>query len=868
MNSLITHKNRNLEGIGGKAKNLFQLDEQKIPVPKWSVIPASVILEQLSNPIDLEQTKKELLDAVVPTSILDEIKEWFGTNAVRKSYAVRSSAIDEDGAQFSFAGQFETFLHIPFDKLSEHICRIWQSTVADRVISYRKENNLPLNFGIGVVVQEMLEPETSGVAFGLNPVSGNTEEKVVSSVYGLGEGLVSGELDADTFHVSKDVIQSSIAHKKYQFTRSESGVGISKKNVSEEMQDSASLNESQLREIERILDQLHQHLNGPQDIEFALVNSKVYLLQTRPVTAANKKPQGEYILWDNSNIIESYPGITTPLTYSFIIKMYEMVYRQFVGLLGVKEHEIERHQEVFANTLGLVRGRVYYNLLSWYKMLAMLPGYSINAEFMENMMGVKERFKLKEDYRMSKGLARVRIVGMLFKMIRLQARLPKERDRFLSQLETIMTEYQSMDYTVMTPKEIATHYARFEQTLLLKWKAPLINDFFAMIWFGMLQKQTGKLCPDEPNIHNDLLCGSQDIISVEPIHRSMSISKNISANTDCKMLFLNHTPEEIWGILSKEQFPEIKSEIDKYIDLFGNRCVGELKLETISYGQDPTLFIKVIKSYVEQGITQRQGGNNNIEDKLRQQAEERIFTKLKGKPIKKWWFRYILKKARDLVSNRENLRYERTRGFGMVRTMFSALGERLAKDGILEHPRDVFYLELDEILGLQHEPLASDILKTVAMRKATFANYHQQRDPEERFFTYGYNFTNEYIYSTEKMEPIEGDLSGIGCCPGRVQAKVRVVKNPNEIDSLNGDILVTSSTDPGWVTLFPTASAIIVERGSLLSHSAIVSREMGIPCIVSVTGLLRTLKTGDEVIMDGSTGEIQVIQDNKGNSEK
>ncbi len=92
-----------------------------------------------------------------------------------------------------------------------------------------------------------------------------------------------------------------------------------------------------------------------------------------------------------------------------------------------------------------------------------------------------------------------------------------------------------------------------------------------------------------------------------------------------------------------------------------------------------------------------------------------------------------------------------------------------------------------------------------------------------------------------------------------MQAKVRVVNDPDELDSLNGDILVTSSTDPGWVNLFPTASAIIVERGSLLSHSAIVSREMGIPCIVSITGLLRTLKTGDEVLMDGSTGEIKII---------
>jgi pyruvate,water dikinase len=116
------------------------------------------------------------------------------------------------------------------------------------------------------------------------------------------------------------------------------------------------------------------------------------------------------------------------------------------------------------------------------------------------------------------------------------------------------------------------------------------------------------------------------------------------------------------------------------------------------------------------------------------------------------------------------------------------------------------------------------------------------------------------FYSMGTVESIEGDLKGVGCCPGKVKATVRVVIDPGSITSLDGDILVTTSTDPGWVTLFPSASGIIVERGSLLSHSAIVSREMGKPCIVSVTGLLKTLQTGDLVEMDGSTGTITIIQ--------
>src|SRR5690606_42004037 len=116
------------------------------------------------------------------------------------------------------------------------------------------------------------------------------------------------------------------------------------------------------------------------------------------------------------------------------------------------------------------------------------------------------------------------------------------------------------------------------------------------------------------------------------------------------------------------------------------------------------------------------------------------------------------------------------------------------------------------------------------------------------------------IAATGSPSLLSGELNGIGCCPGRVKARVRIILDPEGAESLDGDILVTRSTDPGWTTLFPAASGILVERGSLLSHSAIVSREMGKPCIVGITGLLKVLKTGDWIEMDGSTGRVKRIE--------
>ncbi len=854
MKYLLSPKDINLQtNVGGKAANLKKLVALGYKVPKWVVLSQDFLSEEVKDKV-LPEYRVE-----VPQEILGELSEYFGNSAKEKTFAVRSSAVQEDGEQHSFAGQFESFLHVPFNQIREKIKAVWLSANSDRVKAYRTEKGLAAENGMAVLIQEMVEGDVSGVAFGVDPVLYNTDKKVVSAVFGLGEGLVSGDLNADTFTVSKNGIDQNIVQKTHAFVKDSSQEGCVKQVVPIEDQQKPSLVKEQIEAVCQILDELEKSLGEPQDVEFTYAKGELYLLQTRPITTKATTKQGEYILWDNSNIIESYPGITTPLTFSFILKMYEQVYRQFSRIMGVRQKDIETHASVFANTLGLVRGRVYYNLLNWYKMLAMLPGYSINAENMERMMGVKERFELKEDYQMSKGLAWFRTFSMLVNMLRMQVRLPRDRKKFVRHLNKVMDEYNALNFGDLKPKIIIEHYQSFEQNLLLQWKAPLVNDFFAMIWFGMLQKQTTKYAAQHPNIHNDLLCGSQDIISTQPIHRSIELAALVVKHKEAHKLFESELANKVWDELKEGAFPEIKGKIDEYINSFGERCVGELKLETVSYSQNPALFVRVIQAYVSQGITKSKS-HNNIEDEIRLKAEKHLSQSFKRKPIKRWWFNVILNKTRDLVSNRENLRYQRTRGFGMVRNMFNAIGMAWFKEGLLDSAADVFYLELPEIVEAAEKGFNHSYYDKIQMRKQEFGAYREQLPPMERFFTYGNSFTDDYIYSLEKVEGKEMDLEGIGCCPGVVQGKVCVVTNPGEISSLNGDILVTSSTDPGWVTLFPTAGAILVERGSLLSHSAIVSREMGIPCIVGVSGLLRSLKTGDKILMDGSTGKISVLE--------
>jgi phosphohistidine swiveling domain-containing protein len=841
---------------GGKASNLFLLTDAGFPVPDFAVLPAGLLQSWI--PENTTDAEAFIHSFRIPDTIIQSLLNRFGSNT---QLAVRSSALGEDGAEQSFAGQYESYLHVTADTLEARIRDVWRSACEKRVQVYQQFHGIGKS-NIAVIVQEMVNADAAGVGFGINPVSGNRNECVISAVWGLGEGLVSGELDADTFTVSAGKIKEQLVAKPRKVSASAKG-GTALTEVDTSLQNARTLSDAQLRHIENWLHELKKLYGRAQDIEFAVADGKLYLLQTRPITTTTQlpDPEGEYLVWDNSNIIESYPGLTSPLTFSFIRKMYEAVYIQFTSMMGVNEAERQQHGVVYANMLGLLNGRVYYNLRSWYKLLSLLPGYQLNAEFMEKMMGVKERFTLDDVTVRSKFSERMRVLNMIRLLLKNQRQLPGMRRTFTRDFEAVMQEYDAIDFGKQRADQLIVLYERFEQTLLKKWKAPLVNDFFAMIWYGVLQKLTAKYFPEQAaTLHNDLLCGARDIVSTEPLRRIDEIVKLVRSNTAWMALFEKPESEVLTALKLKENEP-VQQLMQSYIAAWGDRTVGELKLETITYRQQPALFVRVIAAALKQPETV----HANLDLKLRSEAETIVKSKLRAKPLKSWLFNLALRRSRDLVSNRENLRYARTRGFGMVRRIMLAIGEQFAAEQLIDSPRDIFWLRLDEIANyIRGTSDLRNLRELVRIRKADYEKFEKlpssERVPTRGIVYAGNNFAPT---ATNLHETANGKaLKGIGCCPGKITARVQVIHDPHSVSSLNGDILVTASTDPGWITLFPSASAILVERGSLLSHSAIVSREMGKPCIVGVSGLLRQLKTGDRVQMDGSTGEI-IILDNE-----
>lgn len=789
----------NEKTVGGKAYNLDILTKNGINVPKWCVVNSA--------------------------------EDNFET-AGDKFYAVRSSAVGEDGSGNSFAGQMESYLYVKPQDIKARIQDVINSANSERIKFYREQNRLSdEDIKVGVIIQEMINSEVSGVAFSSNPITGKRNEIVISSVFGLGEGLVSGELNADTFTVVGEKITKNVVEKPYKVVfDKEKGFGTTQ--VENENPSVSSLTDEQIKEIAQKVKEIVKIYGKPQDIEWAYEGGKLYILQARPITTLENiadKSQQE-VIWDNSNIIESYSGVTTPLTFSFIKDVYTEVYKQFLLIMGVEQELIEENSDIF-QMLGLIEGRVYYNLLNWYRLLRLMPGYEINAGFMESMMGVKQKLNQIPKVKPSKKNKYLRLANLIKSLIVNLFRLPKDIEKFYKHINETLSPYESGKLQGKSANELVEIYFELESKLMKKWQAPLVNDFYAMIFYGLLKKSLSKTDPNG-TLQNDLLTGETGIISTEPIKRIKQISNKI-----CKG-------------------ENVDNDIKEFIRKFGNRCIGELKLETITYKQDPSLLQFIINSYVKQGIIDLEKEAAR-EKEIRHNAEKTVKEKIKN-PL----FGFILKNARLRVKNRENLRFERTRLFGLVREIFLELGKNFVYENIIETQRDIFYLTKEEIFNYVRGTSVDVDLKTIIKnRKEEFKTF-EDKHPSDRFSTFGpvYN-GNQFISKDFNTTPVEGDLSGIGACAGIVRAKVKIVHSVAESSGLEGCIMVAERTDPGWVPLFPISKGILVERGSILSHSAIVAREMGIPAIVGVNNLLAVLKDGDEVEMDGSTGTIRIIAD-------
>ena len=846
---------------GGKARSLARAARGGLSVPAWVVLSDAAFRQ--FNPLTLsgmpEGEVRSAIDAAVRTLC-----------PMGERLAVRSSACDEDGVQHSFAGQLASFLNVAPEDAVARVRDVWRSAFDERALRYRRERGLPASpRPPAVILQRMVEARVAGVAFSADPVSNRRGVAVVSAVRGLGAALVSGEVDAHTWHICRDgtILERHISETSRRI-------------------DGPVLTDEQVQEVAALAATAERLFGCPQDIEWA-IGDRLMLLQSRPITSlrSDQDEDAPPIIWDNSNIVESYSGITTPLTFSFAREIYPPVYREFCRMMGVPRRVIARHDDTFLNVLGLVRGRLYYNLLNWYRILALLPAYRMNRRFLEQMMGVEQALPDEQadaiatqvsSGRFADGLRLARtVVGLVANHLTLNRRIAAFNRRL-----AIALAPTSPPLADCRPDELVAHYRALRSRLLLNWDAPLVNDFFAMVFYGLLRRLVARWCgQDDATLQNELIGGEGGMVSAEPAILIQRFAR--LAAEDAALLERLSSGHLLEISAELERRPELGDGCRAYLAKFGDRTINELKLESVSLHEDPLPLFRAIGAFGRQIAAARPGRQVPSPARRRAAAWARVSRALAWHPIRRLALSWVLKHARRRVRDRENLRLERTRLFARVRQIFLELGRRLHARGVLDAPRDVLYLEVDEVLAfVDGRSTCTDLRSLAALRRREFRAYEDGPALPNRFETRGspyhghenlshkgevsgFSRTPEapQHYVRDPIRPRERDdqRRGLGCSPGVVRGPVRVVTDPRRADLSSRSILVAEHTDPGWIMVFPAALGVIVERGSVLSHAAIVARELGIPAVVSLPGVTDWLRDGDWIEMDGSTGVVRRV---------
>lgn len=801
----------------------------------------------------------------VPRALAAEILDVFdtvagadGLVAVRACVVVDERGVGEDSASDAFAGLTDSFLYVGRHDVPSRIVRCWASGLSPGSIRYRLRRGLPpSSVRVAVGVQEMVLGVRSFVAFSRDPRTGRTSS-VVAAAHGIGEGVVAERADVDHFFVDRGT--GEIGAETVRKERMVTGNGVSGEVVTcpvpAELSMAPVLADEEVRQVAELAVTLEEHFGFAQDIEGTITpNGVIHLLQARPVVFADSVASaGPRIPWSNNNITESFAGVSAASTFSQARIFYRLIFRDAYRRMGIPAARLRSQEHHLNRMVGQLDGRVYYRLDAWLALHGQIPGFAFIQKSWARSMGLTERTPpSRADL--------VRAVPTVPALALRLARHPGSVRRFLRWWDGLFDGCTGMDR--LSPEELIAFHRRLWAEVGRWWGITLVNGFFLYACVGATSALICRwVTEDDQRIIGGLLLGGRENRSVLAVRSAIALAELVSRHPTLAGRLRRDPADEIWADVADGRYGrELAAAAATHLHRYGDRAMHDLKLEELSPRQRPSMIIDMIRPMVHNGLTG--AGNRERERAARADAERELRERCPS-TVRRLTIRALATGLRWLVNNREDTRFCRSQLFGLTRQVLWNLGRHLVEAGVLEDRADVFDLTVEEVFGAYDGTLVDPDLRSL-VRERRWARHAAAARPD---------LDAELSTSSNLPVPIElparvadqrngaerTELRGLASSHGVVRYPARVVLDPTiPPESCRDRIIVAKETDPGWLFLMMAARGLVVERGTLLSHTALTGRLLGVPTVVSVPGATSLIPDGALIEIDGAAGTVRLL---------
>lgn len=777
--------------------------------------------------------------------------------AVRACVVGRNGQPGEDDAADPFAGLTDSYLYVAAGALTNAISGCAASLFSVRSVLYRAQRGIdPSVLSMCVGIQQMMDGRRSFVAFTHDPATG-AKETVIAAVYGIGEGAVAERADIDHFFLRARGIERRISHKERMLCRAPDG-GVAEHPVPDELADKPVLSDTQIDQIAALAETTERLFSGPQDIEGVITaDSAIHLVQARP--AARVPATSPPVEWTNHNLTESFPGVTTAMTYSHARTFYRMSFRDFYRIVGVPESQLQSREHQLRRMIGYLDGRAYYRLDAWYALHGQIPGWDVLRPMWERSLGLRAHDPVP---RLT--LDRRAIAALLARSPRLVwtvLRFPRRLRRFLAWWDD--QHMAGTELSQLPTEDVVASYRRVWAEAEQRWGVPILASYLALAGYVAATLLVQRWADAAEVDLTTMLPGGTPNRTLQSVHSTVALAEQINAIPGLSHRVLTADARETWADIARGVYgSELAADAITHLRTFGDRAMHDLKIEEPTPRQKPEMLIESLRPFIAAGTTMHQTllqestAARGALDELKRICPSR-------------WRRAILHVAvragRFLAKAREDTRFCRTQLYGFSREVMGRLGSDLAAAGWLDSPDDYVHLEAEELLGaFDGTSTHADLRLLVQARKDAYRQSCGRPALEANFTTTALPIDvadlRRSVANTRAAGGSSTELAGLPSSAGVARGLAKLVLRTDvPPGDCAGRILVARETDPGWLPLMLNASGLVVERGSMVSHTAITGRMLGIPTVVAVPGATAEISDGDEIEVDGRSGTVRIF---------